>query len=135
MTTRIFPRTFLQRAVPAAAVSAALLAAGCMETTSSGSMSSGSASFSGSTRDSGGESVDARLNPRSGGGYTLVLKRGEVLCTGVFDDAAVAGGTELASLNCTGDHDGTATVVYGGDAEPSRVVFSVIGLGGGTVYV
>ncbi len=133
MTT--LPRTFLQRAVPAALLSAALLAAGCMETTTSGGLSSGSSTFSGSTRDSGGESVDARLTPRTSGGYSLVLKRDDVLCTSVFNDAAVAGGTELSSLNCTGEYKGTATVVYGGDAEPSRVVFSVIGLGGGTVYV
>lgn len=109
-----------------AAFAAVLLFAGCVETT-------GSSLQSGSTEDSGGETTRASVSARSGGGYSLVLNRDGVVCTAAFEDAATAGGTELARMNCSGGNDGTATIVYASDATPDRVVFAVNGEGGGSV--
>ncbi|OWU70492.1 hypothetical protein ATO3_19670 [Marinibacterium profundimaris] len=73
------------------------------------------------------------MSARSGGGYTFVLNRDRAVCTAVFEDAAAAGATELSDLDCSGGNEGTATIVYGSDSRPDRVVYAVNGLGGGTI--
>ncbi|MDE0589996.1 hypothetical protein OU789_08675 [Halocynthiibacter sp. C4] len=55
------------------------------------------------------------------------------MCTAVYDDIATANARELSTLTCTDGKSGNATIVYGADAQPDRVVYSVTGGGGGTI--
>lgn len=105
----------------------ALTCTACVET------SGGSSVQTGSGNDTTAGSVRGSVSARSGGGYTFVLTRGSTVCTAGFEDAAAAGATELSDLDCSGGSDGTATIVYGSDARPDRVVYAVNGLGGGTI--
>ncbi|MGS4947908.1 hypothetical protein ACVDG3_20765 [Meridianimarinicoccus sp. RP-17] len=105
----------------------ALTCTACVETSGSSSVQTGSGN------DTAEGSVRGSVSARSGGGYTFVLTRGSTVCTAVFEDVAAAGATELSDLDCSGGNEGTATVVYGPDATPDRVIYAVDGLGGGTV--
>ncbi|MDK3075287.1 hypothetical protein QO034_19580 [Sedimentitalea sp. JM2-8] len=98
------------------------LAAGCVET--DGSIASGS--------NTSGGSATASINPRSGGGYTLVLSTQGNTCTAIYENPA-PGGTELRPLNCSGDGSGNATVSYDTAGAPVRVTFGGVGIGSGTI--
>lgn len=114
-------------ALPAAAL-AALLVSGC------GSSTTGDTSYRhAAARDTSASNATGTLTPRSNGGHTLTLSRDGTVCSGRFEKPAVAKASELARLQCSGGAQGTATLLYDGDAKPDRVVYAVNGQGGGNI--
>ncbi|MAM62443.1 hypothetical protein [uncultured Maritimibacter sp.] len=111
----------------AALAAIAVTCTACMETDGGSSLQTGSGN------DTAAGSVRGSVSARPGGGYTFLLNRDRTVCTAVFDDAASAGATELSDLNCSGGNEGTATIIYGSDATPDRVIYAVNGVGGGTI--
>jgi len=106
----------------------ALICASCTETTGRND------SFeSGIGRDTADSLVSGTIRQGGSGRYTFVLNRAGTVCTANFESPAQAGKSDLARLYCAGGGNGTATVVYGGNARPERVVYAVIGSGGGTI--
>jgi hypothetical protein len=113
----------------AACLAAAVVVAGCDESmrTVEGSRDVGSG------YDSGAGTVSGNISERNDGSHLFVLTRGSATCTAVFDEPPAAGSSELSPINCTDGNNGNATVVYGSDGQPDRVVYNAGLDGGGTI--
>jgi len=105
-----------------------LLLGACLETTGSSTLETGTGFDTAQSDQSRGS-----IARGASGKYIFSLSRDAGACTTVFDAPASAGKTDLSTLRCTDGSTGTATVVYGADATPDRVVYAVNGSGGGTI--
>lgn len=126
MTIARTTSTAARRIGSTAALATTLLVAGCIETVE------GTRDF-GAGFDTRKGTATGNIAQRTDGAWVFTLTRGKHVCTARFDDPARAGGTELSTLLCTNGGTGTATVVYGRDATPDRVVYAETGKGGGTI--
>lgn len=118
---------------PLALIAIGILCAACSETTGSSGSSGGSSRDFGSGNDSKAGSVTANVRLRNNGSRLFVLNRGVATCTAVFDDAAVAGASELSPINCTDGNNGNATIRYDSDGSVRFVVYNAGLDGGGTI--
>ncbi|WP_347311462.1 hypothetical protein [Defluviimonas sp. SAOS-178_SWC] len=77
--------------------------------------------------------VTGSISLRSNGSRLFLLNRKGATCTAVYNNAAVAGSTELSKLVCSDGNNGNATLRYGSDGKPAHVLYNAGLDGGGTV--
>lgn len=116
----------IRRSTGIAAIAATMLTAACVT-------EEGSGGYRGKGYDSKTGEAHGSMTARSDGGYTFTLSRDGAVCSARYSGTTRPGTTEMSALTCSGGANGTATVVYGADAKPSRIVYAVNGSGGGAI--